>query len=90
MANKLILEKLEGVKHRFNEVGELLMMPDIMSDMKRYVKLNKEFRELKPIIEAYDRYNLTLKNIDSARALLVDEKDEEMREMAKDEIEELN
>jgi len=89
MANKLILEKLEGVKHRFNEVGELLMMPDIMSDMKRYVKLNKEFRELKPIIEAYDRYNLTLRNIASARALLVDEKDEEMREMAKDEVEEL-
>lgn len=89
MANNLIFEKLEGVKHRFNEVGELLMMPDIMTDMKRYVKLNKEFKELQPIIEAYDRYNLTLNNINSARELLAVEKDEEMREMAKTEIEEL-
>jgi peptide chain release factor 1 len=90
MANNLIFERLEGVKHRFTEVGELLMMPDIMSDMKRYVKLNKEYRELQPIIQAYDLYNLTLRNLTSAREMLAVEKDEEMREMAKAEIEELN
>ena len=90
MANNLILEKLEGVKRRFAEVGELLTRPDIMSDMKRYVKLNKEYKELQPLIGAYDRYSMALKNLSSAKELLSVEKDEEMREMAKGEIEELN
>lgn len=90
MANNLILEKLEGVKRRFAEVGELLTRPDIMSDMKRYVKLNKEYKELQPLVEAFDRYSMALKNLSSAKELLSVEKDEEMREMAKGEIEELN
>jgi peptide chain release factor 1 len=89
MASNLILEKLEGVKRRFTEVGELLTSPDIMSDMKRYVKLNKEYKELQPVIEAYDRYRLALNNLKSAKELLAVEKDEEMREMAKSEIDEL-
>ena len=54
----MILEKLEGVKSRFIEVGELLTNPEILSDMKRYVKLNKEYKELLPIIESYERYKL--------------------------------
>jgi peptide chain release factor 1 len=90
MANNLIFDKLEGVKNRFTEVGELLTRPDIMSDMKRYVKLNKEYKELQPIIDAYDRYRLALNNLSSAKELLAVEKDEEMREMAKAEIDELN
>jgi len=89
MANNMILERLEGVKTRFVEVSELLTRPDILSDMKRYVKLNKEFRDLEPIIEAYEKYKLALGNIASARELLATEKDEEMREMAKAELEEL-
>ncbi|MBM3419907.1 MAG: peptide chain release factor 1 [Bacteroidetes bacterium] len=89
MANNLILEKLEGVKRRFNEVGELLTRADIMTDMKRYVKLNKEYKELQPVIEAYDRYRLALGNLKSAKDILAVEKDDEMREMAKAEIEEL-
>jgi len=44
MANNMILEKLEGVKTRFIEVGDLLTQPEILSDMKRYIKLNKERR----------------------------------------------
>jgi peptide chain release factor 1 len=90
MANNIILEKLEGVRNRFIEVGELLTQPEILSDMKRYIKLNKEYKELSPIIEAYDRYKLALSNIDSAKRLLGSEKDEELRDMAKAEIEELN
>lgn len=90
MANNLILDKLEGVKRRFTEVGELLTSPDIMSDMKRYVKLNKEYKELQPVIEAYDKYRLAMGNLKSAKELLAVEKDEEMREMAKTEIEELS
>ncbi|MFN8239265.1 MAG: peptide chain release factor 1 [Bacteroidales bacterium] len=90
MANNIILERLEGVKHRFIEVGELLTNPEIMSDMKNYIKLSKEYKELQPIIETYEKYKLTLENIASAKELLATEKDEEMREMAKAEIEEMN
>jgi peptide chain release factor 1 len=90
MANNMILERLEGVKQRFIEVGELLTQQEILSDMKKYVKLNKEYKDLQPIIEAYERYKLTLTNISSTRELLAVEKDEEMREMAKAELEELN
>jgi peptide chain release factor 1 len=90
MANNMILERLEGVKQRFIEVGELLTQQEILSDMKKYVKLNKEYKELQPIIEAYERYKLTLTNIQSTKDLLSTERDEEMREMAKIELEEMN
>ncbi len=89
MANNLILERLEGVKHRFVEVGELLTQPDILSDMERYIKLNKEYKDLQPIIESYERYKLALTNITSTRELLSTEKDDEMREMAKAELDDL-
>jgi peptide chain release factor 1 len=90
MAGNLILEKLEGVKHRFTEVGELLTNPDVLSDMEKYIKLNKEYKSLQPIIEAYEKYRLALSNISDARDLLSTEKDEEMREMAKSELDSLN
>lgn len=90
MANNMILERLEGVKHRFVEVGELLTRQDVLSDMEKYIKLNREYKDLQPIIEAYEKYKLTLSNISSAKQLLGTEKDEEMREMAKAELEELN
>ncbi len=86
----MILERLEGVKQRFIEVGELLTQQEILSDMKKYIRLNKEYKDLQPIIEAYERYKLTLTNITSTKELLAAEKDEEMREMAKAELEELN
>jgi peptide chain release factor 1 len=89
MANNMILERLEGVKQRFIEVGELLTKPDILSDMDRYVKLNREYKDLQPIIESYERYKLALSNITSTKELLSTEKDEEMREMAKAELEQL-
>ncbi|MCU0378566.1 MAG: peptide chain release factor 1 [Bacteroidales bacterium] len=89
MANILILERLEGVKRRFAEVGELLTAPDVISDMKRYIRLNKEYKELQPVVEAYNRYKSALDNLESSRALLAAEKDEEMREMAKAEIDTL-
>ena len=89
MANNMILERLEGVKTRFVEVSELITQPEILSDMKRYIKLNKEYKDLLPIIQSYDKYKLTLSNIANAKALLSTEKDEEMREMAKAELEEL-
>lgn len=90
MASNLILERLEGVKARFVEVGELLTRQDVLSDMDRYIKLNKEYKDLQPIIEAYEKYKLILTNISSTKELLATEKDEEMREMAKAELEQLN
>jgi peptide chain release factor 1 len=90
MANNMILERLEGVKQRFIEVGDLLTQPDVLSDMERYVKLNKEYKDLQPIIESYERYKLALSNITSTKELLSTEKDEEMREMAKAELEQLS
>jgi len=89
MASNMILERLEGVKTRFVEVGELLNQPDILSDMDRYIKLNKEYKDLQPIIEAYERYKLALSNVTSTKELLGAEKDEEMREMAKAELDQL-
>lgn len=88
MAGNLILEKLQGVHDRFDEVSRLLSDPSVTSDMKRYVKLNKEYKELEPIIEAYKEYKELLSNINGAKEILADEQDEEMREMAKQELEE--
>lgn len=90
MAGNLILEKLEGVKQRFVEVGELLTQQAVLSDMERYISLNREYKDLQPIIEAYEKYKLALLNISSAKELLSVEKDEEMREMAKSELESLS
>ena len=90
MANNIILEKLQGVKSRFEEVEKLISSPDITSDMERFVKLNKEYKELQPIIEAYEEYKNLLSNIKSAKDILNDEKDEELREMAKAELDEIS
>ena len=60
MSDNLIFTKLAGVKTRFEDVGNLINQPDIISDMKRYVKLNKEYKDLQPIVEAYNKYtNMT-------------------------------
>lgn len=88
--NNMILQKLEGVKMRFDEVSELITDPDVIADMKRYVKLNKEYKELEPIIEAYNEYKKLLNDIQSAKELLEAEDDDDVKEMAKNELEELN
>ncbi|NOQ23769.1 MAG: peptide chain release factor 1 [Bacteroidales bacterium] len=85
----MILEKLEGVKIRFEEVGQLITDPDVINDMKKYIKLNKEYKELEPLVETYNTYKNILSNIQSAKEILSTEKDEEMKEMAKMELDEL-
>ena len=89
MAENLILTKLEGVKQRFDEVSAQVNSPDAMADMKRYVALNKEFKDLEPLMKTYEEYKTMLANIEDAKAILRDEKDEEMREMAKEELDSL-
>ncbi len=86
MAENLILQKLKGVKTRFEEVGELINQPDIINNMKRYVKLNKEYKNLEPVVNAYNEYKDLLSNITSAKEILDTEKDEELRAMAKEEL----
>ncbi len=89
MSDNSILEKLEGVKNRFEEVGQLITDPAVIADMKRFIQLSREYRELEPLIDAFRKYKIILSNIQSAREILATEKDEEMREMAKSELDEL-
>ena len=85
----IILEKLEGVKIRFIEVGEQITDPEIISDMKKYVKLTKEYKNLEPVVAAYDTYKNIVSNINDSKAIIAEESDEEMREMAKMELNDL-
>lgn len=89
MSENTILSKLEGLRRKFEEIGQQITDPAVMADMKKYISLNKEYRELEPIVEAYDKYKNILSNIESAKSILATEKDEEMREMAKMELETL-
>ena len=90
MNDTLILDKLEGVKKRFEEIAKLISSPGITSDMKQYIRLNKEYKELEPVIKAYKEYRDILSNIQNAKLILAEDKDEELKEMAKTELEELN
>ena len=86
---KGMIDKLEALKHRFEEVGQLIVQPDAMSDMAKYTKLNKEYRDLEKIVKEYDKYALAVENLKGAKEVLQEEKDPDFREMAKGEIEEL-
>lgn len=85
-----MLEKLAAIKDRFEEVGQLIVQPDAMSDMKQYSKLSKEYKDLEKIVNVYDDYKNVLDNIESSKEILKTEKDEEFRDMAKMELDELN
>ncbi|MEA3318183.1 MAG: PCRF domain-containing protein, partial [Bacteroidota bacterium] len=87
MSKSMIVDKLEGVKLRFEEVGQLITDPDVIADMKRYVKLTKEYKDLEPLVETYNEYKELLSNIDTAKDMLSNEKDPDMKEMAKMELE---
>jgi peptide chain release factor 1 len=87
MGENMILSRLEGVKARFEEVGQLITDPSVIADMKRYVKLNREYKQLEPVVEAMDAYRDLLSNMESAKQMLAEEKDEELKEMAKEELE---
>lgn len=84
-----LVSKLEAIKERFEQVSLLLSDPDVIADMPRYVKLNREYSELGEIVKQYKEYSNQLANLKSAKELLHIEKDEDMREMAKDEISQL-
>ncbi len=82
-----MIDKLEAIYKRWLEIGETMNQPEVISDMKRYVKLSKDYKELTPIVEAYKEYEKISANLESSKEMLSTEKDEELREMAKDEVE---
>ena len=84
-----LLEKVLSLQDKFQNLQEQLSSPEAMSDMKKFVQLNKDYKELEPIIKAGQEYKKTLDNIASAKDILANEKDEDLREMAKEEISEL-
>jgi peptide chain release factor 1 len=84
-----MLDKLQSIKERFEEIGQLIILPDSMTDMSKYAKLTKEYKDLEKVVRAYDEYNLVLQNITSSKEILDKEKDPDFREMAKAELDEL-
>lgn len=81
-----IIDKLEDIKNKWEALGEQLNDPEIIGDMKRFVKVNKDYKDLEPIVLAFKEYKNLLSNIEEAREILKNEKDEEMREMAQEEL----
>lgn len=84
-----MLETLEGIHARFKEVELLLSSPEVASDIKQFTKLNKEYSDLKLIVERYFEYKNLIGNLSEAREIIEDSDDPEMKEMARDELEEL-
>ena len=86
MSENSLLEKVLGLQEKYASLQEQLSDPEVVSDMKKYVQLNKEYKELAPIIKAGNEYRKMLEDYDNAKDILANEKDEELREMAKEEI----
>ena len=89
MADNSILTRLDGLKLKYEEIGQKLTDPEVIADVKQFIQFNKEYRELEPIIEASERYRTAIANLAEAKDILANDKDEEMREMARGEIAEL-
>ncbi|ETN95232.1 peptide chain release factor 1 [Zhouia amylolytica] len=83
-----MLDRLNIVKQRFDEVSDLIIQPDIIADQKRYIQLNKEYKDLKEIVDKREEYILLTGNIEEANEIIEDGSDDEMVEMAKMQMEE--
>lgn len=90
MAESNLLERLDGLVSRFEEIGTMITDPEIISDMKRYVKLNKEYRDLEKIVNARNEYVKQLNGISEAKQILENEQDPEMKEMAREQLDTCN
>jgi len=87
MAQYALLEKYESIKHRFEEIQQQITDPEIIADMKRYVKLNQEYKNLEKLVGVFREYKNLVENIESGKEILEQESDQELREMAREEIE---
>ncbi len=90
MEKNTLFEKLGEVKKRYEDLTNLISDPEVIADMEQYVKLNKEYKDLTPLIEKYNQYKDILEKIGSAQNILNEEEDEELKGMAKQELEELH
>lgn len=86
MAESSLLEKLEGIVSRFEEVSTLITDPNVIGDQKRYVKFTKEYKELGDLMKARKKYIQCLSNYEEAKEILSSENDPEMKEMAREEL----
>ena len=86
MADTSLLTRLDGIEARFEEISTLITDPSVIADMKRYVRLTKEYKELEKLTAATRSYRDLLGNIDEAHEILASENDPEMREMAREQL----
>jgi peptide chain release factor 1 len=82
-------DKLEAIRERFEEIAQQIIQPEVVSDAKRYSKLSKDYKDMEKIVVQYKAYQKLLKDIAGAKELISTEKDEDLREMAKEELNEL-
>jgi peptide chain release factor 1 len=83
-----MLQKINIVNQRFDELNDLIIQPDIISDQKKYVQLTKEYKDIKTIVDIGEIYKSLLDNISEAEEIISTEKDPEMIEMAKLQLDE--
>lgn len=86
MNDNPLLQRLNGLDARFDEVATLITDPAVIADQQRYVRLTKEYRELQKILEATDLYKSLLSSIEESKGILANESDQEMRELAREEL----
>ena len=86
MAENALLQRLDGLDARFEEIGTLITDPNVIADQRRYVKLTKEYKSLETLLNATHRYRKLLEDIEQAKAVLETESDEDLRAMAREEI----
>lgn len=84
-----MFDKLGSLEDRFEEVGRLITDPDVIADMTRYVKLNKEYRDLEELVSVYRKYKTVVANIKNNKDIIQSDEDTELKEMAKDELQNL-
>lgn len=84
-----MIDQLEAIRERYEEVSQQMTMPEVVSDMTKFKRLSKEYKDLEKIVNEYKKYKNTLSNIDEAKTIIANEKDEELRDLAKAELEEL-
>ncbi len=87
MADYSLLSKFEAIQHRFDEVSQQITDPSVMNDMKRYVKLNQEYKRLDALVQAFREYKSLVHNLEAGKEILDMETDPELRDMAREEME---
>ncbi|MFI3324153.1 MAG: peptide chain release factor 1 [Rikenellaceae bacterium] len=86
MADNSILIRLDGLKLKFEEIGQKLTDPEVIGDVKQYIQLTKDYKELEPIIETSERFRKAINDLADAKDIFANEKDEDFREIAREEI----